>query len=47
MTNGVPITARIGYYVDQLAKVNGKWLFKSRQYRDWPPPTAIGGLPEP
>ena len=37
IVNGAPVTARVGYYIDQLVKVDGTWLFKSRRYRDWPP----------
>ena len=35
--DGTPSVARVGYYVDELVKVDGRWLFKSRTYRDWPP----------
>jgi hypothetical protein len=36
--NGTPQVGRVGYYVDELVKSGGRWLFKSRTYRDWPPP---------
>ncbi len=35
---GSPLVARVGYYVDELVKDDGRWLFKTRTYRDWPPP---------
>jgi hypothetical protein len=37
ITDGKLLVARVGYYVDELVKDNGSWLFKSRTYRDWPP----------
>jgi ketosteroid isomerase-like protein len=33
--DGGPVLARVGYYVDELVKDNGRWLFKTRTYRDW------------
>jgi len=37
IVDGSPLVARVGYYVDELVKDNGRWLFKNRRYRDWPP----------
>jgi uncharacterized protein (TIGR02246 family) len=35
--DGAPTVARVGYYVDELVRSDGRWLFKVRRYRDWPP----------
>ena len=37
IVDNAPVLARVGYYVDELVKVDGRWLFKNRRYRDWPP----------
>lgn len=37
IVDGQPRLARVGYYVDELVKSNGRWLFRARRYRDWPP----------
>jgi hypothetical protein len=48
IVDGAPALTRVGYYIDELVKSAGQWLFKSRQYRDWPPPvTAVGSAPSP
>lgn len=40
IVDGAPVLARVGFYVDELLKIDGRWLFKNRRYRDWPPTSA-------
>ncbi len=40
----------LGHYADELAKVDGRWLFARRQFRRWPAgledaPNSLGGSP--
>jgi hypothetical protein len=44
--NGSVSAGVLGYYNDELVKVDGRWLFASRRFRTWPPTTdAEDGKP--
>jgi uncharacterized protein (TIGR02246 family) len=39
--NGVATTSSLGYYLDDVVKLDGRWLFAQRHFRPWPPENEV------
>ena len=38
--HGTFTTSSLGYYLDHVVKVDGRWLFAQRHFQPWPPSDA-------